>query len=187
MQVKAARTLFRDATTLPRIPRVQKSPHLRRVELVNVGTSVGCCGSLAGVKNLFDREAEGSRAERREAKLLVFLIIIIRARVCLCVRACLLQETSRGRRIRERHRWFAVVSATGRRSKCHGLSQPRATGSATSTAQRGTKHNKKYRWKKGGEERMRMVPRHRNCTTWERCSVAVAFYGARYNGRVESR
>lgn len=64
--MKAAKTLFRAATTLPRIPRERDSPHLRRVELVNVGTSVGCCGLLAGVKNLFDRETQGSRAERRK-------------------------------------------------------------------------------------------------------------------------
>lgn len=31
-------------TTLPRIQFERKSPHLRRVELVNVGTFVGCCG-----------------------------------------------------------------------------------------------------------------------------------------------
>ncbi|TNN68516.1 hypothetical protein EYF80_021301 [Liparis tanakae] len=39
-------------TTLPTIQREQKSPHLRRVEPVNVGTFVGCSRS----EKLFDRE-----------------------------------------------------------------------------------------------------------------------------------
>lgn len=102
MQVRAAKTLFRDATTLPRIPRVRKSPHLRRVELVNVGTSVGCCGSLAGVKNLFDREAEGSRAERRkrgwEQSLFFFLNYhyhYSRACVFMCARVPVTRNESR--------------------------------------------------------------------------------------------
>lgn len=55
---------------------------------------------LAGVKNLFDREAEESRAERRkkgeEAKFFFLItIIIIRARVCVCARVPVTRNESR--------------------------------------------------------------------------------------------
>lgn len=77
------------------------SPHLRRVELVNVGTLPGCSSSLAGVKNLFDRGAKGSRARGAARGSKVYIRAHgprARARECACY-----SKPSGGRRNQERH------------------------------------------------------------------------------------
>lgn len=144
-------------TTLPIIHCERKSPHLHRVELVNVGTFVGCCGS--GVILVWqEREAASAQGLKTEVSNSVSVAV----------------SEADSRAINDLYE--SKQQGTERNVRdCFSLEQREAR----------LVHRNAENIHQG--ERMRMVRRCRNQTKWKRCSVAAAFHIARTNVRVENR